>query len=601
MRDLFVAELRRFRICGLAAVLAQFVVLGFLARMVDLAQQPLLVYRVFGAVYAVAGLLLGLYQMGSYRRPNAWLNLLHRPLPAWRIALALCGAGIVWLALAVALPLVIIAALQHGMTARVVDLRHWLLPLAAWQLAAAGYLAGGYAMLANRRWSACGLVFLVWLLLADASGGAALAVQGLALVWLALLVGIAFKPDLAAPPRRAVATLATAVPVQMGAYLLLLLLGFGIEMLWIAQGSHPNNTATPPVGGHNEVERMAPAARLLAALSASRDAQAPLWREQIALSKVYALGVDVPWRLERNALTNHRPMGFEDAQRRVEWIFSHDRMRYEGHDLGTGKRHGELGVGSDDGAFPAPAMAAGTLPGLAEGDAVLIAGNTLYHYLSETAQVWPRLRLPTAELLLATTPVGEALVVQSDHALYLVDNGALAANEALVQPRLRLAIPGRQGDLRNIDLIELVDGYLVSFLFSNQSHELTGVAPYQSTWWWRDDGHATEVAHRALRFDYPAVYRYKAWWPSPALYALRVGAIGLFAAPDPLVATTPPPVPRSMWLLAGLLMLLSALGAGWLLRRAALSWPARAAWVIACGAIGLPALVSLYLLYREPT
>ena len=29
---------------------------------------------------AVAGALLGLYQMGSYRKPNQWLNLLHRPM-----------------------------------------------------------------------------------------------------------------------------------------------------------------------------------------------------------------------------------------------------------------------------------------------------------------------------------------------------------------------------------------------------------------------------------------------------------------------------------------------------------------------------------------
>ena len=54
--------------------------LVFLARMVDLAQQPPEVYYVFGAVYALTGLLLGLYQMGGYRRPNQWLNLLHRPL-----------------------------------------------------------------------------------------------------------------------------------------------------------------------------------------------------------------------------------------------------------------------------------------------------------------------------------------------------------------------------------------------------------------------------------------------------------------------------------------------------------------------------------------
>ena len=82
MSDLFKGELLRFRLWAIAAFLINLGVLGFLSRMVDLAQQPSFVYQVFGAVYAAAGALLGLYQMGSYRKPNQWLNLLHRLPPS---------------------------------------------------------------------------------------------------------------------------------------------------------------------------------------------------------------------------------------------------------------------------------------------------------------------------------------------------------------------------------------------------------------------------------------------------------------------------------------------------------------------------------------
>ncbi|HEU4992514.1 MAG TPA: hypothetical protein VFT52_08495, partial [Luteimonas sp.] len=102
MKDLFKGELLRFRLWAIAAAVIHVAVLGFMARLVDLAQQPKLVYQVFGMVYAVAGVLLGLYQMGTYRRANHWLNLLHRPLHRLRIAGALCGAGFVLLAVAVA-------------------------------------------------------------------------------------------------------------------------------------------------------------------------------------------------------------------------------------------------------------------------------------------------------------------------------------------------------------------------------------------------------------------------------------------------------------------------------------------------------------------
>src|SRR6478735_2103744 len=105
MIDLFKGELLRFRLWAAAAGVINLVVLGFLSRMVDMAQQPNFVYQIFGAVYAVAGILLGLYQMGSYRKPNQWLNLLHRPLHRLQIAGALSAAGAVVLLVAMALPI----------------------------------------------------------------------------------------------------------------------------------------------------------------------------------------------------------------------------------------------------------------------------------------------------------------------------------------------------------------------------------------------------------------------------------------------------------------------------------------------------------------
>ena len=86
MLDFFKAELLRYRAWTIAYFALHLAVLGFMTRIVDLAQQPEFVYQVFAAVYALSGLLLGAYQMGSYRKPNAWLNLLHRPVPRHRIA-----------------------------------------------------------------------------------------------------------------------------------------------------------------------------------------------------------------------------------------------------------------------------------------------------------------------------------------------------------------------------------------------------------------------------------------------------------------------------------------------------------------------------------
>ena len=44
---------------------------------------------------------------------------------------------------------------------------------------------------------------------------------------------------------RAGATAVVAAPLQMAMWFALVLVGFGVEFLWLAQGSHPNTTAVP--------------------------------------------------------------------------------------------------------------------------------------------------------------------------------------------------------------------------------------------------------------------------------------------------------------------------------------------------------------------
>ena len=599
MRDIFLAEFKRFRVWAIGFALLHFLVLGFLTRVVDLAQQTSFVYQVFGGVYAVTGLLLGLYQIGGYRRPNTWLNLLHRPMPHAQVATALLAAGAMVLVVAILLPIIVIAIWQQTLTARVVDLRHWLLAVAACSVAVSSYLAGAATMLGSRRYAWSALVLPAVLLINTASGWSALAVHGLVMLWLLILVLTSFKADLTAPPRRALAVVATAVPLQMAIHFGFLVLFFGVEMLWIMQGTHPNNMTISPPGGHNESQRMSDRDRMLAGLANSSHPAAPLLREQVALSDVLGVGQQLRETSVRNQLTNTEPMEFDDDRRRVRWVFSHDSMRMQGYSLVDRAAVGVLGVGPDNQPLPAPILVARGLPALAEGDGVLFAGNTVFHYHSELQQLLPRIRLPEDEIVVDTRPINESIAVLSNRALYFFDGRDVMEHSDVLTPRQRVPTPGAIGDLESLDLIELIDGYLISFSFTYHAHDMDGAAPTQQIVQVDDHGTVTPIAQRDIRFDYPALYRYQAWWPSPLAHALREAAKDLFAVADPMLASTPPPIPRSMKILAASLLLLSLLAALLLTRQRGLSLPARVSWVIASGAIGLPALLSFWLLYPD--
>ena len=587
MIDLFKGELLRCRLWALAAAAVHAGILGFMARIVDLAQQPLLVYQVFAMTYAVAGTLLGLYQMGSYRKPNQWLSLLHRPMHRLQIAGALGGAGAVLLFVAAALPIALIALYQDTATARVVDLRHWMMPIAAWLIALIGYAAGAYAMIGNRRHSFAVLVLPCLLMFAQASGVAMLALQLTLLTVLVGLVAIVFRPDPVAAPRSFAATAVTALPVQIGAYFLVWMLGYGVELFWTVSGTHPLNTPTPPKGGYIEADRAEGKDMLLLGIENSRDPDAALWREQIALSDVYTR---YPLRSlpQRGEMTNLQPMEFTDGDRNITWVFKHDSMRFVGYGALDKRARGDLGVGEAQVAFPAP-----TMPFAAD---YLYNAHAAYQYDDGQGRVYERMRLPQGEVMASPPePAGDNLLVLSDRAAYFYPGREAMNGLDLLQPLMRVPMPGEVGNLSRMDVIELLDGYLVSFTYTWGVWSSELQHPYQQVLRIDGNGHAREVARRNLSQDLPTAYTARIWWLSPVLRTLCLGAQDLYAAPDPLRAS-PQPMPRSMLWLALACCVVSLLGATWLSARLQLSPRNRWLWVVLCGVVGLPALLALWLM-----
>jgi len=578
---LFRAEWSRMATYALLLALAHLAGLIFLSRMVDLGQQNLAVHWSFGAVYALVGGLLGFAQFAAYARPNPWLSLIHRPRSPAAIAVALLGTGWLVMVLAIAIPIASTALWQETLTARVVDTRHWLLALAAWQIAACAYCCGVFAALAPRRFAAIGAVLLFWLINARATGWSMLAVQLLALAWSIWMVAALFKANREEPRKAAVA--AIAIPLAMASYFLALMLFAAIELIWIAWGTHPNNSV-PPLGGHNEVEKATAQERMLAALAPSEHADAALLAEQVKLAEPISIGSSLSRLPQWFELANVAPMEFDDDRLGIRYVFSHDDTRLHGYRVRDGSAAATLPF-----EFQHPPLPFGRLPGMRDGDAVLVARGRVYHYESEAQQVELRVDLGD-EALVSMAPVGEAYAALSDQALYIFDARPFIAERGVVAPRARWPLPGAYGDLSNLDLIELVDGHLLVATFGHLAHDAVGTPPFQTAQVLRSDGSVDDIGRRALSHDFGWLYRYQAVWLSPGLYTLRERAKWLFASPS-LERTEPAPVPRAVWALAMVLGLLAVLVTLWRLhglRR----WP----WMVASGLFGLPMLAALLLI-----
>jgi hypothetical protein len=587
MSDYFKAELLRFRAWAVAYFVLNLAVLGFLTRIVDLAQQPKFVYQVFAAVYAVSGLLLGAFQMGSYRRPNAWLNLLHRPVPRQRVAGALMLAAATLLLIGVLLPLLAVAGWQESMTARPLDTRHLWLALSAWLVSVCGYLAGAYALVANRRYAVAGFILPVGLCFANASGLAAIAVQLIVIAWLAGMVLVAFRPDASAPPRSVAGLAIVGAPLQLTMWFALLLLAFGAELVWIMQGSHPNNLPVLVEGSAKEADNAESRDLLIAGLKASASPRAAEWSDQAAVSDVHGAAPGLPDLPERGDLMNPAPLEFDDEARRVRWAFSHDTMRFHGYALSDQHAVGTLGLDGQQ-RFPQPPLPIG--------DDLLVTRNAVYQFDGEANRIRLRGQVPAGETIVGLDLAGERIALLSQRALYLYDLRDLRDDPRPLQARLRVVMPGKVGNLTRVELMELLDGVLVSFSFTRGRHNGRGV-PHQVLLHIDEQGRATPIADRAMSSGYGPVFIYNSWYTSPVLFAVQERGTALFAGYRSQDDVSAPPVPATAWAIAGVLALVSLLLAAWRSGQVALTAGARLGWVLAAGLLGLPALLALWVLY----
>jgi hypothetical protein len=603
MLELFIAELRRYRTAAVLFATAGFIIEFLMFRSSLFLEAPF--YVQLEAVFAstMSGMALAIFQFGSYRKPARWLWLLHRPLPRVITFMALHLAAAALIVLAVGAPLELALLATKAEHARVVDTRHFLDAMHLTLFAILGWQTASYAMLARHRGAS--LVLMMPVILVSLYFASAFVLFIPALLCL-LVMGCAlytvFRPERHSSAKLQPLSVAlAAIPIMFCTYFVMV---WGTTILFTI-GHSASGMATPlkrtPGGVIEAMMASAENGLIIGELTRSADPRARAWSLQIPPQSERILGANMRNHPVRHAASNAGYSAFVTG--RTAWTFSHDSLHFIARDnrFGSvlGGKLGPHGTG-DATPFAQPAVSIDA----SKTESFMYTRQSLWLVDHKTMATLPLVTFGGDEVIASLPEVdvedGSMRIITNrrfvEYAWPLV-NGEL--NE-----RYSISLPGQLLDLGRVAVAKVNDGTLVTLLFGQlQEYGLTEspIATYIV-----QDGKVTTVHQRTLSLDAGFLYTQHFYWMSPTLCALfevprmlidtgRVLDAGLTTDTMKLSIKRP----LSAHALA-LTLLLASVAIAWIrLRRERSSPLYRAMWMLACLALGLPALFALLTLQAK--
>jgi len=594
MKDLFLSEWRRFRRHTLIATLSHALSLLFLSRVTYVLQLGYEDQGMLLVIYMLLGLTLAVVQIGSYRKPSQWLWLIHRPLAPTRIFAALALSALSMLAVAVLAPLLVFVLATDAFTTQVVDSRHYMALVYAMAFTMMAWLAGTLACVSRHKAMVMVLIAPVLLAMHLASVWALLLPTFACLAWLTWIAMHSFRADREAPIVRPSVLLLTALPLQLGFFLLVFQLSkVTFEVADLVKTSYPGKTVLATDPDAEAQMRSMSQDFVIKGLVGSRDPRAASWRQQLPLLDVAEVMPDIERFSVRHQVSNLGARWW-DEKRNVEWTFSHDRMMFHGRDPKTGADHGWWGTAG-----------AGTTQSFAQIPTFGVTANTLYAIDDTTQRQHELVRLPPGEWFVGrpVRALKRTLVLTNKRVLAYRSDWRTSSPDSPLLLDWQLATASDNEQPITVSVVELLDGWLVS-LFHYPGPEFDGferlAAPWQQVVYVGADGATKVVGERRDLGDVQIVLGGSiavpktSWWLSPLLYTLgrwpeSVLDKGLTQPPK----LAPLPEVRVFYPVAAALMLLSLALGYWWLRGASISAARRRLWLASCAVLSLPAFLSL--------
>ncbi|MEM1182233.1 MAG: hypothetical protein AAGM22_28045 [Acidobacteriota bacterium] len=499
MEHLIRGELDRFRFLTLGAAVVHLLVLRVSMTLTPLFVNDAAKTSVALMAYGLFGAGLGLYQMSTYRRGHLWAWLVHRPVGAGRLFVALSAAAATVMALAVVAPALAMTVYLDWLTPTYVDARHYAMLPFLFGLSMCFYWLGAFVAVYPRRGGALAGVVVIFFLSREAAGLWIFASLAAVAAWLAALAWAAFRPSPTSDERRPAALLGTVLPVAyaifwilMGSIALVRSVAVGLADSGVAgfrdfawddywdegelmhleyldpQGALAHGlrlASTQDQGGAGEGQT-APAARAAALLA------------QIDLADVYE-----PWGPRFSGFADRHQLFFDDrrhelldAEGEVRWTFSHDLMLFVGEHRRTGEAMGFLGLGGSPTPSAGGSERFASVPFVVDSK-WLVFPRRLVEVDFALDQFDLRFELPPGETVAMPFNAHRSFVaLLSTERLYLFDPRSLELDDGPLSPLASVAIPGSERNLSRFQIAEMIDSYLVSFVFGARNFRDFGEA-----------------------------------------------------------------------------------------------------------------------------
>lgn len=582
MRDLFYLEWLRYRKWAILLAVLNFCAVAFVYKLGDMLQFGIEEFVAWLALYAIPSFLFGLWQGHSYSKPNQWLLLMHRPVQPRYIGMALSLAGLLVLSLAFILPLLLNLVLATQYVDRVVDSRHWVLPLSALLVCAACYFSGLLIRLSAAYWTALLLPALGMLWFAPAMGNAALILQAVAALALWALCVAVFQADRDQVLSRAPNLALALMLCLLGAHAALLAAGnVSYKAALSVTGNSPTHDV-PPVGGYIEAKRLKDIDSMKGML-----ALAPAQRNLLTQLHAHKINLlwDKPQSQQHGALTART---FWDYSEEGRWSYNHDERRFIGFKRTSRDRLPDLAPNNQDMRFE-------SVPKKLNWN-VFADGPRLYQYDGKQTAFVKVLELGENETILAGDfPRDANTLILSSASLSIFGSEVLSprgAEARAISPLFQVKLPAAAAELDSLAIVELADSFLVNFLYGRGNERGESIARQYLIHVSKTGGSAL-LAERTLKDDYAAAYLFDRQLLSPVLSTIWQ-SLRPYLNADSMPPQRATPTEITIWA-AWLSVLSLALMAYWLKART-MSWQRRASLLAFATLGGLPAALAIAML-----